>query len=129
MEIELGENRRINARYGSFEFRTDQSIDNGGEGSAPEPFDLFLASLGTCAAFYVASFCRNREIATEGMRLTQTWDREKKGKLARVRIEIHVPDGFPRKYRKALVRAAERCAVKRALESPPEIETRVVEAA
>jgi len=115
MEIELGESRRVNARYGAFELRTDQTIDNGGDGSAPEPFDLFLASLGTCAGFYVASFCRNREIATEGVGLRLSWSRDGQGKLAGIRIEIRLPEEFPAKYHKAVARAADQCTVKRML--------------
>ncbi len=126
MEIELGESRRVNARYGAFELRTDQTIDNGGDGSAPEPFDLFLASLGTCAGFYVASFCRNREIATEGVGLRLSWSRDGQGKLAGIRIEIRLPEEFPAKYHKAVARAADQCTVKRMLAAPPPIETVVV---
>ena len=126
MEIRPGDGLKVSARYGGFEFHTDQSVKNGGEASAPEPFDLFLASLGTCAGYYVTAFCRARDIPTEGISLVQSWTRSDKGRLESVRLEIRVPADFPEKYHPALVRAADRCSVKRTLEAPPAIETAVV---
>jgi putative redox protein len=88
------------------------------------PFDYFLASLGTCAGIYVLSFCRHRQIATEGLALKQrmefTSTDEGKKRLAKVIIEIDLPPGFPEKYRNAIVKAAELCAVKKAIMDPPE---------
>ena len=126
MEIRFAGRKRINAHYGDFEIRTDQSADNGGEASAPEPFDLFLASLGTCAAVFVSAFCGERDIPTERIRLVQSWSRDDKRKLTGIRLEIRVPPGFPEKYHQALVRVAGRCSVKRILEAPPAIETELV---
>jgi ribosomal protein S12 methylthiotransferase accessory factor len=123
MEIRPEAGLKVSARYGDFAFHTDQSVKNGGEASAPEPFDLFLASLGTCAGYYVSVFCRARDISTEGISLVQSWTRSDKGRLETIRIEIRVPPDFPGKYHSALVRAAGRCSVKRTLEAPPAIET------
>ena len=104
---------------------TDQSPAGGGEGSAPEPFQLFLASLATCAGIYVLGFCQARGISTEGLTLTQhqRFDPLTR-RLERVEIEIALPSSFPPQYRAALVQAASACAVKKVLTSPPEIEVR-----
>ena len=103
---------------------TDQPPEYGGEGSAPSPFDLFLASLGTCAGVYVLGFCRHRGIPTEGLALRQWMEYidtdDGKKRLAKVGMEITAPPGFPEKYHSALIRTAELCAVKKALKDPPE---------
>ena len=113
--------KRVNASYDGFEIATDQCVESGGEGSAPEPFDYFLASLATCAGIYVLGFCHRRNISSDKIRLTQNWKREEKThRLAKVHISIEVPDGFPEKYKGALVRAASQCSVKKVLENPPE---------
>jgi ribosomal protein S12 methylthiotransferase accessory factor len=115
--------KRVDASYNGFEIRTDQAIDSGGDGSAPEPYDYFLASLATCAGIYVLSFCQRRNIPYHGIRLSQSWDRDEKTKnLANIRISIEVPSDFPDKYRDALVRAASQCSVKKTMESPPEFQ-------
>ena len=123
-----GGGKRVDATFGEFTVRTDQPRDEGGEGSAPEPFMYFLSSLVTCAGIYVVGFCQARDIPTEGITLVQdhAFD-EKTGKLLGVRMEIQVPASFPEKYRKALERVAGLCAVKRVIENPPpfEIETGV----
>ena len=126
MEIRFAGGKRIDAHSGKFEIRTDQSVKNGGEAGAPEPFDLFLASLGTCAAVYIAAFCDERKIPKEEIRLVQSWSRNEKRKLTGIRLEIRVPPGFPEKYHRTLVRAAGRCSVKRVLEDPPAIETELL---
>lgn len=125
MVIRLAGGKRVDALCGEFEIRTDQSVDNGGEASAPEPFDLFLASLGTCAGVFIVAFCRERGIPTDGIRLIESWSRDEKRRLTGIRLEIEVPPGFPAKYHPALVRAAGRCSVKRVLEAPPAIETEI----
>lgn len=113
--------KRVDARLGDTVIHTDQSPVNGGDGSAPEPFQLFLASLATCAGIYVLGFCQARGISTDGIALTQEheFDRETH-RLTRVRIQISVPQDFPAKYVPALERVAAKCAVKRAIQEPPE---------
>jgi ribosomal protein S12 methylthiotransferase accessory factor len=122
--------RRVNASYKGFEIETDQSVKNGGEASAPEPFDLFLASLATCAGAYVVGFCGNREIDTEDIRIVQRWERDKDGNVVAVSLKIEVPEEFPEKYHEALVRVAAKCSVKKTIQNAPEfnIETVVREA-
>ena len=117
----------VHRNYDGFEIETDQEVDSGGEGSAPEPFDLFLASIATCAGIYVLSFCQRRKIPHEGVRLVQSWERdEKTRRLTTIRIAIEVPSDFPEKYHAPLIRAANQCAVKKTMESPPVFDVKTV---
>lgn len=103
--------------------RTDQPEAVGGGGSAPSPFDLFLASIGTCAGYYALRFCQARELPTEGMTLKLTAEKDPAVKrVTHVTIEIDLPPDFPPRYREAIVRATDQCSVKRHLLDPPEIE-------
>jgi ribosomal protein S12 methylthiotransferase accessory factor len=124
MKITFPGGKKVNAEMNGIVIPTDQPVDGGGEGAAPSPFEYFLASLGTCAGIYVLSFCQQRQIATEGLTLTQrmefTTTEEGKRKLARVAIEIDLPTGFPEKYRNAIVKTAELCTVKKVIMDPPE---------
>ncbi len=128
MTIDFPGGKRVDAHLRDTVIHTDQSKENGGDESAPEPYAYFLASIGTCAGIYVLGFCRSRDLPTEGIRLVQRMEWDAKGfKLEKVEIDIEVPPSFPEKYHKALVRAADKCAVKRTIFNPPEflIETRV----
>lgn len=119
MDIDLGPGDRVTARFEGHEVETDQ------DGSRPSPFELFLASIGTCAGIYVSRFCRKRGIPAEGIRLRQSETADPQtGRVARIELEIELPPGFPEEYRDALVRAAGLCAVKKHLENPPEIDVR-----
>lgn len=123
MEITFPGGVRVNAHYGSFDITTDQPEKNGGDNSAPSPFDLFLVSLGTCAGFFALRFCQQRQLSTEGMRLSMASEFNAETKrLDRVEITLTLPEGFPEKYRSAILRATDQCAVKRALVDPPEID-------
>jgi len=113
--------KRIEAKLGAHHIVTDQSLAHGGDDSAPEPFDLFLASLATCAGLSVVSFCQARGISTDGIELLQHHQLDESGRLSRVELELHLPLGFPDKYRTAIVRAAESCRVKKTLALPPEV--------
>lgn len=116
--------KKVNAEMSGIVIPTDQPAEDGGEGSAPSPFSYFLASLGTCAGIYVLSFCQVRNIATEGMSLNQKMEfastEDGKKRLAKVVIVITLPPGFPEKYRNAIIKTAELCAVKKAIMDPPE---------
>lgn len=126
MTVDFPGGKKVTAHYDGFDIATDQGVDSGGEGTAPEPFDFFLASLATCAGYYVLKFCEGREIPTDEISLRQSWKRNDEKKLERIDIRIQVPDDFPAKYRKALVRAANTCSVKKTLADPPEVTTEVV---
>ena len=127
MTVTFPGGKRVDAEYGGFTIRTDQPPQGGGEGSAPQPFDLFLASIATCAGIYVKGYCDSRGIATGGLGLEMRIEREpEKHRIARLVVEIKLPEGFPDKHREAVVRAADLCAVKKHMLSPPAFEIRTV---
>lgn len=129
MIIDFPGGARVDAHFGPYTVMTDQPPSGGGQGEAPSPFALFLASMGTCAGIYVLGFCRQRGLSTEGIRILQNVHRDfSTGLVGQVDLEIQVPASFPEKYRDSLIRSAELCTVKKHLEHPPtfEITTRVV---
>jgi ribosomal protein S12 methylthiotransferase accessory factor len=123
MEITFDGGKIITAHHDGHVIRTDQPLDNGGSNSAPSPYDLFLASIGTCAGIYVKSFCDNRGIPTEGIRIIQSqeWDKET-GLAATIRLDIKLPAGFPEKYKASVISVAELCKVKKTIFNPPRFE-------
>jgi putative redox protein len=98
MKVELRGGRKIDVLFGDFRVETDQPKEDGSPGSAPEPFDLFLASLASCAAHAALAFCRSRDIGTEdlGLVLRPAGDPEGK-RMAEVEIELRLPQEFPEK--------------------------------
>lgn len=127
MVISFPGGARVDAQFGPYTVRTDQPPQGGGEGSAPTPFATFLASIGTCAGIYVLGFCRQRGLPTEEIRLVQRLEvNPANGMVSKVLLDIHLPPGFPERYRPALIRAAEMCAVKKHMENPPQFEITTV---
>ena len=117
---------RVDAHFDSSTVRTDQPKEDGGEGSAPAPFEFFLTSLATCAGIYVLQFCNARGIDTSGIRLKQCVERnEITYKVEKISIEIELPQTFPQKYTAAVMRSAEQCSVKKTMENPPVFDIRV----
>jgi putative redox protein len=120
MEITFEGGKVVTATTHGHTIRTDQPLDNGGENSAPSPFDLFLASIGTCAGIYVKSFCDKRGISTEGIKLVQKTVFDAETDLpTSISIDIQVPEGFPDKYLNSLISVAELCKVKKTMLNPP----------
>jgi len=120
MVIDFPGGARVDAHFDGMTVMTDQPPMGGGEGSAPTPFAVFLASIGTCAGIYVLGFCRQRGLPTEGIRLVERVQRSPlSGMVEKIELEIQVPPAFPEKYYEALVRSADQCAVKKHLENPP----------
>ena len=102
------------------------SVHTHQDGSAPSPFAFFLASLATCAGFYVLSFCQQRGLPIDQLKLTQTDERDPKTHLVTgVHLSIEAGPDIPEKYYEAIIRSAAQCAVKRALENPPQIKVTV----
>jgi ribosomal protein S12 methylthiotransferase accessory factor len=120
MVIDFPGGAKVDAHFGAFTVKTDQPPQGGGGGSAPTPFAIFLASIGTCAGIYALGFCRQRGLSTEGLRILQrTSSNPATGMVEKVDLEIQLPAGFPEKYRGALVNAVELCTVKKHLQDPP----------
>jgi ribosomal protein S12 methylthiotransferase accessory factor len=118
--------RRVDAMLGRHLVRTDQPLDNGGEDTAPSPFEHFLAAIGTCAGIFVQGFCAKRGLPTEGIRIVERPSYAADGTLSGVDLDIQVPPSFPEKYREALVRVADQCSVKKAIQAQPRFQVRTV---
>ena len=123
MRISFPGGKRVDAHFLGQVIRTDQPKAAGGDDSAPEPYVTFLASIGTCAGIYVLGFCRARNLPVDQVSIIQHHEFDPKThRLNKVTLEIEVPDSFPAKYRKAIRRSADRCAVKRTIQEPPEFD-------
>ena len=119
-DIEFPGGLQVAARLPGFLVTTDQSRAHGGGGTAPEPFDLFLAALGTCAGIYALRFCQERGIATEGLGLSLSTEPDpERRRLQAIHLELTFPAEFPERYRAAILRAVDQCAVKRHMIEPP----------
>jgi putative redox protein len=122
MIIDFPGGARVDAHFNGLTVMTDQPSYAGGQGSAPAPFSLFLASLGTCAGIYVLGFCRQRGLPTEGIRLVQRMENDPVTRMiSKIELEIQLPPSFPEKYKDAVIRSAEQCAVKKHIENPPQM--------
>jgi ribosomal protein S12 methylthiotransferase accessory factor len=120
MEITFEGGKVVTAHTHGHSIRTDQPLDNGGGNSAPSPFDLYLASIGTCAGVYVKSFCDNRKIPTDKIKIIQKTEFSKEtGLPVNITIDIQLPADFPEKYRESAICVAELCKVKKSIASPP----------
>lgn len=123
MEITFDGNKKIKASYNGFEIMTDQPVSAGGDGSAPSPFDLFLASLGTCAGIFAVGFLQSRKLSTEGFKINMSFDWDQATHLIKkVKMNMTLPKDFPAQYTGALIKSAELCTVKRHLAAPPQFE-------
>lgn len=121
LSVDFPGGMRVDAKLKNFVIKTDQPVTSGGEGSAPNAFELFLASIGACAGTYALSFCRNKGIATEGMKLFMDLERNSEtGLISKVKLDLQLPEGFPEKYRDAIVHTMNLCTVKKHLHNPPE---------
>jgi ribosomal protein S12 methylthiotransferase accessory factor len=114
MDIVFPGGARVDAVMGNTTVTTNQ------DGTAPTPFALFLASIGTCAGIYVLGFCQHRNLPTDGIKIVQRLHSNPATRMIeRVDLDIVVPPDFPEKYHDALIRAADQCAVKKHMEIPP----------
>lgn len=122
MKITFPGGNKVNADWHGFEIKTDQPAPVG-EGSAPTPFDLFLASLGTCAGIFALGFIQSRGLNSEGLGISVEFERDPATHLlSKAVMKITPPKDFPEKYLPALVRSAEQCLVKRTMDNPPKFE-------
>ena len=120
MEITFDGGKVITAHSHGHIIRTDQPVADGGENSAPSPYELFLASIGTCAGIYVKSFCDNRQISADGIKIIESieWSKET-GLPLKINLDIKLPEGFPEKYKASLIHVADLCKVKKTMANPP----------
>ncbi|HPW17340.1 MAG TPA: OsmC family protein [Candidatus Aminicenantes bacterium] len=123
LKVVFGGNYKIDVAYKGHVVRTDQPVRDGGDGTAPSPFDLFLASLAACAGYYALAFCRERKLPTDGLGVTMTTERGEASKMIdKVTIAIDLPAGFPEKYRFAITKAVDHCTVKAHVMRAPRFE-------
>ena len=123
--VRLTGGRRVEAELNGHHVLTDQPQSNGGEDTAPSPFQVFLASLGTCAGIFVQGFCAKRGIPYKDIRLIERPTYGSTGALESVEFELQLPPDFPANYQQALLRVVDQCSVKRVIESPPTFTSRV----
>jgi ribosomal protein S12 methylthiotransferase accessory factor len=123
MEIIFEGGKVVTAYSHGHIIKTDQPVHSGGQNSAPSPYELFLASIGTCAGIYVKSFCDNRNIPTENIKIIQSAEfDEETGLPTNIKLDIKLPSDFPEKYKEAVISVAELCKVKKTMADPPVFE-------
>ena len=121
LKVNFPGGKKVDVSAGDFHIPTDQCLKAGGEASAPEPFDLFLSALASCAGIYALNFCHSRSLPTEGLSLEMDWEREDQSPFnARVHYRLTLPEDFPDKYRGSILKAMDLCTVKRYLHNPPD---------
>ena len=122
MQIYFPGGKRVYADFGAHTVKTDQPVQGGGDASAPTPFELFLASIGTCAGIYALGFMQQRGIDPAGSKITMHTHRNPEaGLIDKIDLELTTPPGFPEKYRDAVIKAMELCTVKKHLAQPPSV--------
>jgi ribosomal protein S12 methylthiotransferase accessory factor len=128
IEVNLLEGQQLKASFGDHEIISDQSVSAGGKAEKPEPFDYFLASMPLCAAFYMRKFCQQRDISTDGLKVVQNNENicEDDHYKKKISLEVTLPEGFPKKYNKAILAAANTCTVKKVIQVMPEFEIEIV---
>ncbi|WP_320176026.1 OsmC family protein [Maridesulfovibrio sp.] len=127
IKIEFGSGKKLSAVSDDYCIDVDMPVNEGGEGSAPEPTHLFLASLATCAAHYARKFCEARSLPMEGLGLKVRYQYNEEGdQIAKFTYELSIPEGFPEKYKAALLRALDLCPIKKLLMSPPSFQLEIV---
>lgn len=126
LEVLFPGGKQIDVKVGDHLIQTDQSVKRGGEGAAPEPFSLFLASMAACAGIYALNFCETRKLSTAGLALAMDWARDPEPpKQAVATLRLTLPEGFPEQYRDSILRAMDLCAVKKNIVSPPRFDLRI----
>ncbi len=116
------EGKKIDVEVDGFLIKTDQTECGGGEGSAPEPFDYFLASLAACTGIYALNFCHRRNLSVDGLSLKMVCHNNKEKKLYdKMEFILTLPKNFPEKYKGAIMRSMQLCAVKRHMEDMPQM--------
>lgn len=130
MEIKVNylDNLRLEAKFDDFTVISDQPIRYKGDGSAPGPFDYFLASSAMCAAYFVKVYCNARDIPTENIRLSQNNIVDPENRYKQIfKIQVELPEDLSDKDRQGILRSIERCSVKRVVQNVPEFQIETVE--
>lgn len=130
MEINVNflDNLRLEAKFDDFSVITDQPIRYKGDGSAPSPFDYFLASSALCAAYFVRVYCKARDIPTNNIRLSQNNIVDPENRYNQIfKIQVELPEDLSEKDRQGILRSIDRCTVKKVVQTGPEFQIETVE--
>ena len=130
MEIKVNflDNLRLEAKFDDFTVIADQPIRYKGDGSAPGPFDYFLASSAMCAAYFVKVYCNSRDIPTENIRLSQNNIVDPEDRYNQIfQIQVELPESISEKDKKGILRSIDRCTVKKVVQTGPEFKVETVE--
>ena len=123
MEIKVNflDKLRLEAKFDDFTVIADQPIRYKGDGSAPGPFDYFLASSALCAAYFVKLYCETRNISTENIRLSQNNIVDPENRYQQIfKIQVELPEDISASDRKGILRSIERCSVKKVVQAGPD---------
>ncbi|WP_438284009.1 OsmC domain/YcaO domain-containing protein [Pseudomonas alabamensis] len=123
MEIKVNflDNLRLEAKFDDFTVVADQPIRYKGDGSAPGPFDYFLASSALCAAYFVKLYCQSRDIPTDNIRLSQNNIVDPENRYQQIfKIQVELPADLSDKDRQGILRSIDRCTVKKVVQTGPE---------
>lgn len=116
--------KKVDATIEGHQVRVDQSVEDGGEGSAPDPAQLFLAAIAACSGSVAYSYCQAKGVSPEGLKFSMFCEYDPmEGRYVRLRSEITPPPDFPEEKKAGLMRAIDRCFVKQHLVNPPVLET------
>lgn len=119
--VNLEGRKQVSIQIGGHRVMTDQPVKQGGGDSSPAPYDLFIASIGTCARFYVQSYCESKGIDASGIRITLSLQRDPETKkISGFVTTIYILEELPKKLHSALKRVAEQCAVTKTIIANPE---------
>lgn len=130
MEIKVNflDNLRLEAKFDDFTVVTDQPIRYKGDGSAPSPFDYFLASSALCAAYFVKVYCVARNISTDNIRLSQNNIVDPENRYNQIfKIQVELPESISERDREGILRSIDRCTVKKVVQTGPEFQIETVE--
>ena len=120
LKVKLEGAKRVSTQIGDHLIMTDQPVKHGGTNEAPAPYDLFLASIATCAGFYIQSYCENKNIDSTGIEISLNVTRDEKQSINGFVTTISVPEEIPEKLHPVLKKVASQCAVKKTIMSKPQ---------
>jgi ribosomal protein S12 methylthiotransferase accessory factor len=128
IKVNFLDNLRLEAKFDDFTVVADQPIRYKGDGSAPGPFDYFLASSALCAAYFVKLYCQTRDIPTENIRLSQNNIVDPENRYNQIfKIQVELPEDISEKDRQGILRSIDRCTVKKVVQTGPEFVIEVVD--
>lgn len=113
---------KVAAEVGGYTVVADHSKETGGDGSAPNPFELFLSSIATCTGMTILAFCKNKGIDTTDLKMELNVEKNDDGDVVKIITEVTRPKDFPERYIGAIEHIAGACRVKRHIENAPEFE-------